>query len=507
VCPPNLPKSQQRSYTVVALTAAQALQNQAAPYKSQLVYNTRGPMADSNAILYFQLADLTCPGGKPGPQCQANKQDPDPLVLRADAGDCLTVTLYNALPQTLAAPGAQSPINICSSSGSAAACNSNTSSAVGLHPQLVSFDATKGDGFNAGNNPVQTVAALASGGTASCPADAKAQVNCATYTWYAGNVDPTAPAGKQHIPIEFGAANLLPSDTFNHHQYGLFGALVIEPAGATCGGGQPIESCTGTTAKIASPGQSFTEFVLITQDGLQGPTGGSGSTTTTAQYFQFLPAGLAADQLNAVNYRSEPLFLTGPNPQINVRTCSSTTDFSCVLSSSSTGAQCCTSVSAGVCSYTPCNDAQTPIFQACAGDQVRFRVLQAGGINTNNVFEIYGHVWQEQPYMSSGKGCPPPTTHTNLYSSSVIGTGNGCGPLEQDTYSEYQGSRMGHGPSNHFDALIESAGGANKVPGDYLYRSYPADHFRLGLWGIFRVQSCPVVPGASGGTAAGGGGR
>jgi manganese oxidase len=514
VCPPNLPKSQQRSYTVVALTAAQALQNQAAPYKSQLVYNTRGPIADPYAILYFQLADLiNCPGGKPGPQCQAKKQDPDPLVLRADAGDCLTVTLYNAVQSTLGT-GATSPISTPSP-----ALSSSTSTAVGLHPQLVSFDATKGDGFNAGNNPVQTVAALASGGTASCPADANAQVNCATYTWYAGNIDPTAQAGKQHIPNEFGAANLLPSDTINHHQYGLFGALIIEPAGATCGGGQPIETCTGTSAQITSPGQTFKEFVLITQDGLQGPTGGS--TATTAQYFQLLPAWLGGDNFNAVNYRSEPLFLPGPNPQVTLRSCtSSSADLSCVLSS--TAAQCCTSFTTNtttgstVCATSPgpapCGDAQTPIFQACAGEQVRFRVLQAGGINTNNVFEVYGHVWQEQPYMSSGKGCPPPTTHTNLYSSSVIGTGNGCGPLEQDTYSEYQGSRMGHGPSNHFDALIESAGGANQVPGDYLYRSYPADHFRLGLWGIFRVLSntsnaCTLAKATGGGKAVGGGGR
>jgi hypothetical protein len=25
------------------------------------------------------------------------------------------------------------------------------------------------------------------------------------------------------------------------------------------------------------------------------------------------------------------------------------------------------------------------------------------------------------------------------------------------------------------------------VTGDYLYRSFPADHFNLGIWGIFQV--------------------
>ncbi len=53
--------------------------------------------------------------------------------------------------------------------------------------------------------------------------------------------------------------------------------------------------------------------------------------------------------------------------------------------------------------------------------------------------------------------------------------------------NEWKASRMGQGPTNHFDAVIESAGGPNKVPGDYYYRAYPADHFNLGMWGIFRV--------------------
>jgi manganese oxidase len=464
VCDPKAPV---RRYTVVALTAKQALPG------GQLTYNTRGSLADPNAILYFQLQDLDC--STPSMSCKAKlgPNGAEPLVLRANAGDCLQVTLYNMIQGPLAA-GASFPVNYCGSASSPVACTSNTSTNVGLHPQLATFDVRFSNGFNAGINPDQVVQT------------GKSRV----YTWYAGNIDPKAPAGQRHIPIEFGASNLLPSDVINHHQYGLFGALIIEPPGSQCildsGKVQPIEACRRTSATIRSADQSFRELVLITQDGLSGPANRLLTPYTLGT------AWLNGDQLNAVNYRSELLFLPKGGGGF-FRSCS-TGDLSCVLSNT---AQCCTSATTkGTCStWEPCGEPQTPIFEACAGEQVRFRVLHPGGINTNQVFEIYGHNWQEQPYMSTGKGCPKPapTTQTSLWSSSRIGTKNGCDPLEQDTYSEFQGSRMGHGPTNHFDVLIPSAGGANKVPGDYLYRTYPAMHYRLGLWGVFRVNSCPAA--------------
>ena len=46
---------------------------------------------------------------------------------------------------------------------------------------------------------------------------------------------------------------------------------------------------------------------------------------------------------------------------------------------------------------------------------------------------------------------------------------------------------MGHGSRNHFDILLGSAGGANKITGDYLYRTHTALGFRSGMFGAFRV--------------------
>ncbi len=505
VCPPG---AEVRKYTVVATTAQQAL-------GGPLAFSSRANGASqASAILYFKLEDLNCPNGQPGGGCTAkNPQNPEPLVLRANAGDCLQVTLYNAiasgeLPSSAGAssinlpPAAQTNppgfnfTGITCGPAPAGCLPSQISLEVGLHPQLASFNVTQGDAFNAGNNPVQTVK----------PGTSR------SYTWYAGNID-TSVVPPRYIPIEFGVSNLLPSDVINHYQLGLFGALVIEPRGAT---GWRAADGISTVVRDAQGGFLFREHVLALEDGV--------STST--------PLAIGNDHLNAFNYKTEPLAN---------RTCSATGDFSCVLSS--TAALCCTRFSSNgkTCLKTaPCGEPQTPILSACAGEQVRLRLVHPGGINTDHTFELFGHAWAETPYMSTGLlGCTPPTTHTNLYASATLSDDRGCTlanltPLAKlakpgesnavplplygaklDTLSEWQGFRLGHGPSNHFEVLLESAGGRNKVPGDYLYRSFPSMHFLLGPWGIFRVEDAttnpalcaPKTAAGGGAVAAGGAGR
>jgi hypothetical protein len=106
----------------------------------------------------------------------------------------------------------------------------------------------------------------------------------------------------------------------------------------------------------------------------------------------------------------------------------------------------------------------TPVFTAAAGTAVRFRVLHPGGHQRNNSLNVHGHIWQELPYANN---------------STVIGNN----PL-----SEWKGAQSGHGPSNHFDAVLQNgAGGAFRITGDYLYRDQTSFTFDGGLWGIFRV--------------------
>ncbi|MFY9823881.1 MAG: hypothetical protein WAM82_21050 [Thermoanaerobaculia bacterium] len=501
VCGEIRPPHKLREYRVVAITAQQALSSKA------LVYNQLEGLSDPNGILFYNFDDLTCPNNRPGPSCTASSQTPQPLVLRASAGDCIQVRLYNVIdPKYLAA---------------------GTSTAVGLHPQLVTFDGSTSNGFNAGSNPIQTMKPMQ-------PNDPPL-----TYRWYAGNVDAKLKPAR-HIPIEFGAANLVSSDVVNHFNHGLFGALVIEPEGADWPAGESSRITTVITAP-ASPGlpaQKFREFVLITRDLLSVQNGG------------------VAQEINTANYGTEPLFNPNLGPGFNVRYCDNkctipssgptATDVGCVLVANKAVnlPYCCTAFDAKNKTCTACSACSippaTPTFAACRGEQVRFRVLSAGGnSDTNQVFELYGHLWAETPYMSYGPGCVPPTTHTNLYSSSLLGDAHRCVPavaekLRQvaspeaigrtakrasleafsrqvdvgavlelveeagaplaefgqelpDSLTDWQGSRMGHGPTNHYDVLIESAGGINKVHGDYLFRTYPSMHFRLGLWGIFSV--------------------
>jgi hypothetical protein len=539
VCPA---KAHQRSYRVVALYALQAL-------GGPLVYNDRLGLSDKQAILYFSADDPQLKCTAPGNWSTCTyKGKPEPLVLRAAAGDCIQVTLYNGLSEPACSIGGACPASslgqacgqnnvgvcglypngqgtcladqktVCTPSNFATTCppdlclqgtcsiskiscnpaegkvckvgcqapvsgtgvasqqiasqQSVTSLQVGLRPQLVTYDPRFSDGTNGGFNTVQTAGP---GGQVS-------------YTWYAGNIDPLASEAERYIPIEFGASNLLPADPMNHYLKGLFAGLIIEPAGSTW------PPSFGTTAEItymprtggvsAGP-KKFKEFVVFMQDDSNN-----------------LRALIANNRFpfNAVNYRSESLQAI-PQPGSPERLCAGcqTTQWACMFTekpfSNSNG-------SCAPASFLPA----TPTFEANVGQEVRFRLLHGGGTNTNNVFELYGHNFSEAPYMTLQRNCvPAPITQVRLTASQFIGEENLCGSADfyqnyqsytgslwRASLNEWKGSLMGHGPGNHEDVLITSAGGPMKRCGDYLYRSYPADHGGQGIWGIFRVEGCPT---------------
>jgi hypothetical protein len=161
----------------------------------------------------------------------------------------------------------------------------------------------------------------------------------------------------------------------------------------------------------------------------------------------------------AVNYRTEPVwFRMGFAPDAP-NTVTRNVVFTDLLTNAQVG-----------------GDPQTPVFTAAAGDRVRFRLLEPGGHPRNSVFQVHGHVWQQEPYVTN----PNPL---GLGSTSI-----GDNPL-----SLWEGSRMGHGPMQHADAVPENgAGGAFHVTGDYLFRDQGSFGFAGGIWGIFRVL--PPLP-------------
>src|ERR1044072_5283895 len=141
----------------------------------------------------------------------------------------------------------------------------------------------------------------------------------------------------------------------------------------------------------------------------------------------------------AVNYASEPWSFRYQN--------NATNDFSCMTSNQLAfgGGQ--------------VGEPATPILSAVKGDKVRFRMTHPFGTGTSQVFSLHGHVWQRNPYIVNG-------TH-----------------LGNNILSQWIGSRDNHGSSDHFDALIDKAGGEGTKPGDYLYSVFVPTQVRDGASG------------------------
>ncbi|HEX8685653.1 MAG TPA: hypothetical protein VF654_04100, partial [Pyrinomonadaceae bacterium] len=159
VCPKAAPV---KTFDVTAVSVSSALPG------GTLVYNSRanqgGELHDPTAIMFVRSSDLDSMG-KLLPTAPV-----EPLVLRANAGDCIKVTLNNNLPggppdldgfNTLPMIVEHFNANQLAPSGD-----------VGLHPQLLHFDVTRSNGVNVGFNPVQT---------------AKWGLKT-TYQWYAGEL-------------------------------------------------------------------------------------------------------------------------------------------------------------------------------------------------------------------------------------------------------------------------------------------------------------------------------
>jgi hypothetical protein len=144
------------------------------------------------------------------------------------------------------------------------------------------------------------------------------------------------------------------------------------------------------------------------------------------------------DPAGAVNYRTEPKdFRYAGN---------GTTDFSCMLSNQLVN-----------------SDPQTPIFTAGVGDKARFRFAHPFGTGTSQVLVLNGHVWQRNPYRNDSR------------------------EMGDNILSQWIGSRDNHGSTDHFDLMVDKAGGEGGQAGDYLYSVFVPIQAKNGAWGIFRV--------------------
>jgi hypothetical protein len=361
-CPAGAPL---RSYAVDAITR-------------DIVYDPRTGDHDPNGLQYV-LAGSTV-------------RNPGPLFLRANAGDCVQVTLTNKIGTWNGNHTGDVPLP--------ASAPFPWGRRVGMTVGLVDSDVTRNDGAAVGYNFDSTVAP---GGSI-------------TYFW---SIPPDLGGSTANI-IDLG-------DRRGHVHHGLFGGLLIEPAGSTWT--DPVTGAPVTTADRAditwtdSSGvvRRQREFVIAFQDGLN---------LRTKTGAPIAPASEVDDPYElgnrGINYRTARLATRSK--------AGSTFAMSSLVN----------------------GDPATPVFLAHANDPVQLRVLQSSDRGRAHTFVVSGHGWNYQP------------RDPNSSIRSALGT-----VLSGRSFSVW---------------LRGGAGGPTGITGDYLFRDgVQPNQVNAGLWGLLRV--------------------
>lgn len=198
-----------------------------AAIQRKIPYNSHGDH-DPDGLLFVPLENVK--------EAICENYKPKPLVLRANAGDWIEVTLHNLFDPDV-------PIEYFDYPRVPLDCKHTPSMCVSLNPQFLYYDPICDSGINVGyNNREQTIA----------PGESK------KYLWRADKEYGTC------IIQSFG-------DMRNHRYHGLFSLILIEPPGAKW---YSITSFSKTLydeeAIITAPGtESFRECALLIQNGIR----------------------------------------------------------------------------------------------------------------------------------------------------------------------------------------------------------------------------------------------
>ena len=466
-----------------------------------LTYHDERGLADPNAVIFVavteSLEDSAPPGGirpprvwlhNPSEPTAPNRtdavaalrdglKDPEPLILRARAGECIQLELSNridATPEDLNDPANWSWNMMPPITDGLNFNDVRASRVVGLHAPLLASNVLSHDGSAAGHNrpslayPCDKSQPFEVCNPAEQPDDQYAWDNRVTYIWYAGDWKKPANAAQATLtPIEFGAVGLQNfADVIKGASHGTIGALIIEPEGAEwqtdCAvlrtdpqaNADDLRGCLEAAATVSKPdGSSFREFVLLYQN--------DASLRYHGEALANLRNGDDAEDSGqkALNYRMEPFWARlDANPAADPETMMDY-DYTNVLSSKPEHGH---------------GDPATPLFTAKAGTSVRFRLLEPAGHPRNGGFTLSGHDWPTHPWTDASR----------------VQT-NDPGPQNRS------GAINGMGPGRHENVLIESAGGADRLPGDFLYRTPVGFAFGGGQWGIMRVFDPADCPGTT----------
>lgn len=299
-----------------------------AAINTDIKYNDQGDH-DPFGIVFVLKDDV--------PMILCGDLNPEPLILRANVGEWIEVTLTNEITGTChhehddihgyPAVPVEVPLP--------------ASNRISLHPQLLAYDVRTSDGATVGFNYDQTIG----------PGES------ITYRWYADQ--------------EVGAVNLCDmADIRNHRHHGAFGMLIIEARGSTYLDRLSREECaTGNQVIISNPLLPETrEFALLMHDGVR-LVAKNGNLIIDPEPLFVEREDPLEDFENqgsrGFNYRAERFShrLTSPN------------DISKVFSSKVHG------------------DPATPLFIAYAGDPVTFRFVTPADRARGHAFTIHGHKW------------------------------------------------------------------------------------------------------------------
>lgn len=381
----------------------------------------------------------------------------EPLVLRANAGQCVRVALFNMLPEDMGDAAGDAlmpkivPLNVdqTAKDAYAGAGDVKPSSQVSMHAQKVFYTVDQNDGSSVGWNSAVMAPSLQ-----GCDPEDLGVCTPRHYHWYAGTVSLKTcedDASKQCMvaqPRELGASNIVSlGDVINHPVHGLIGGLIIEPENAsyTCIDVASDEDSERTALHIGcgiradisyADKQRFREFVVFYRDGLNLHYQGDGKDNSYP-----IPDCLICDDSydlgeKGLNYTTEPFWARlGQSPALD----------------SASGRWALPELNGAFFptdffleTYKP---VATPRFVANAGEEVRFRVLQPSGRARQRAFLVYGH---DFPDMLPEFGSP----HAPLISVGKAIT-----------------------------ARIDSA-----HSGLWQYRDGPSQMWSSGAWGIFEVK-------------------
>lgn len=263
----------------------------------------------------------------------SGKINPSPLILRANKGEYIKVTLTNCFTK---------PIPYQEFPGVPVDEVITPSMRVGISPQFLRFNPVTDSGVNVGYNDVeQTVA----------PGES------ITYEWYADK--------------EYGTCLLASlTDIRNHRYHGLFGAIIIEPENSKVSGNNIYAEQTN----IDTGEDSFREFVIFMHNGIRLLDKDGNIIMTTAEVNE--EGELELEDFEdrgekGFNYRSERFFnRIGENPGANI---------------------------ANVFDSEIYGDPATPVFEAQQGEKVIIRLLMPADKPRNTCFVLHGHEWKSQP--------------------------------------------------------------------------------------------------------------